>query len=237
MDIRTSIVLELFKAVLALILLGFVGQRIVTYWDIRKKRREIDVSTTGDFQHLYGELKEVGRLWREFKKPDSSANAPTGLAWDLLARGAEAESKFEAVIMKFASERDLTHEQCLVLGLFRQACQQLRQSIRDNSEVSWADYGPEYFLFNHLAADITCMLAGPFPRKPVEPAKARANLDVIARVRGAQWRKAALVYHELVDTAKDPASLDTIDAVCRKLFTGEQPFRTELNKPRGPTSG
>jgi hypothetical protein len=202
-----SIILEAIKTLFGLGLLAvgwFVGQRIIASWDLRKKQQELDVSTAVQFQQLYGELKEVGRLWRESRKPEASViGVPKDLRWSLLARGANAESKYEAVVMKLASERTLTPSQLTALGLFRQACQQLRQSMRKNQEVSWTDFGPEYFLFNDLAAEVTCLISGQRPRKPVSPGIACANLEGIAHVRGSNWEDAVKKYHQIASELKD----------------------------------
>lgn len=198
-----SIILEAVKAVFGFVLLAagwFLGQKIIASWDIRKKQQELDIGAAFQFQQLYGELKEVGRLWRESRKQEAAQiGPPSDLRWSLLARGANAESKYEAVVMKLASERALTRNQLAALGLFRQACQQLRQSIRKNQEVSWTDFGPEYFLFNDLAAEVTCLISRPRPKQLIPPGIACANLEGIAEVRGRHWQAAVNTYHALAD--------------------------------------
>lgn len=211
-----SIILEAVRAVFGFGLLAsgwFLGQKIVASWDIRKKRQELDIGAAVQFQQLYGELKEVGRLWRESRKSEASEiGLPEGLRWSLLARGANAESKYEAVVMKLASERELAPDQLAALGLFRQACQQLRQSIRKNEEVSWTDFGPEYFLFNDLAAEVTCLISMSRPRKPISSGTASVNLEGIAKVRGSHWRDEVNKYHALAD--KRAASHSSARALC-----------------------
>ncbi|MFN2455299.1 MAG: hypothetical protein ABR577_13880 [Pyrinomonadaceae bacterium] len=227
-----SIILEAVKALFGFVLLAagwFLGQKIIASWDIRKKQQELDIGTAVQFQQLYGELKEVGRLWRESRKPGATPiGTPGDLRWSLLARGANAESKYEAVVMKLASERTLTPNQLAALGLFRQACQQLRQSIRKNQEVSWTDFGPEYFLFNDLAAEVTCLIGMPQPRKLVSPGVACTNLEGIAEVRGHHWEDAVKTYHALADEHKvsDPSE--------RALCATE---RLNLSSTRGLTRG
>jgi hypothetical protein len=195
-----SVILEAIKALFGLGLLAagwFVGQKIIANWDLRKKQQELDISTAVQFQQLYGELKEVGRLWRESQKPEASRiRLPKELCWSLLAKGANAESKYEAVAMKLASERVLSRSELAALGLFRQACQQLRQSIRENQGVSWSDYGTAYFLFNDLAAEVTCLIASPRPRKSISSEVARENLAAIAKVRGRHWKIAVVLYRQ-----------------------------------------
>jgi hypothetical protein len=201
-----SIILEIVKAGFSFMLLAagwFLGQKIIASWDIRKKQQELDIGSVLQFQQLYGELKEVGRLWRESRKEEATQiGPPTDLRWSLLARGANAESKYEAVVMKLSSERVLTPNQLAALGLFRQACQQLRQSIRENQEVSWTDFGPEYFLFNDLAAEVTCLISRTRPRKLIRAGIACANLEGIAEVRGRHWQAAVNMYHDLANEHK-----------------------------------
>lgn len=67
MSFQQSVFLELIKTGLAVLVLGiswFVGQQILAYWEIKKKRRELDIATVTEFQQLYGEYKEVWRLWK-----------------------------------------------------------------------------------------------------------------------------------------------------------------------------
>jgi hypothetical protein len=195
-----SVLIEVIKAGFNLALLAtgwLVGQKIIANWDLRKKQRELDVSSSVQFQQLYGELKEVGRLWRESKKPNANKiGLPHDLRWSLLAKATAAESKYEAVVMKLASERLLNNLELTALGLFRQACQQLRQSMRVDAEVLWSDFNPAYLLFNDLAANVTCLLGGLRPRKSVTSEIASANLKAIAYVRGDDWDKAVKLYEK-----------------------------------------
>jgi hypothetical protein len=67
MDFGTSVKLEFVKTLLSgfTLLLGwFVGQRIVAYWDLKEKRQEVDLALATQFQHLYGDFKQISRLWR-----------------------------------------------------------------------------------------------------------------------------------------------------------------------------
>jgi hypothetical protein len=190
-DLSAVILQELIKTLFsgALLAVGwFLGRNIVASWDIRRKRQEIDVATAVQFQQLYGELKEVARLWRDVNKEDAAGLAPpSGYRWQLLANAIQAESKYEAVVIKLASERVLTIDERRTLGLFRQACQELRVSIRRANKVSWSNLGPEYLLFNDLAADVTTLLARMGSGKNVSAEIARTNLRDVSKVRYEDW--------------------------------------------------
>ena len=61
--------LQLLTPFLVLAATWFLGQRILNSWDLRKKRQELDIAAATQFQQLYGEAKEVARLWRFITKP------------------------------------------------------------------------------------------------------------------------------------------------------------------------
>jgi hypothetical protein len=204
----------------------FIGQRILASWEIRKKQKEFDINSAVQFQQLYGELKEVGRLWRESRKTEaSSIKLPDDLRWSLLARATSAESKYEAVVMKLASERELTSGQLAALGLFRQACQQLRQSIRKNQEISYTDYGPEYFLFNDLAAEVACLIGKERPQKQVLAGVACKNLEMIIRNRSQQWEDAVKKYHEIADQLENSNAGSQEQSYCATERLALSPIR------------
>jgi len=135
--------LEIFKAALSLsvgvVTLGlgwFVGNRLSLKWNLIQKRREIDMANVQQFYSLYGEFKEVVKIWRVIKRNKDSALAiPSDSRWSLLARACAVEGKNEAILVKIATERDLEEKALVQLGLFRQAIQKLRESIRDDTEV------------------------------------------------------------------------------------------------------
>src|ERR1700752_3043255 len=141
--------LELLKAGLslsvALITLAvgwFVGQRFTVKWNLFQKRRETDIANVQQFHSLYGEFKELSKLWRVIKRnKDSSLEIPSAIRWLLLARACAVESKNETIIVKLATERCLSKDDMTKLGLFRQALQKLRESIRDDEEVPFSSRG------------------------------------------------------------------------------------------------
>jgi hypothetical protein len=122
---------------------------------VRKKHQELDIETAMQFHKLYGEFKEVSRLWRVFSFTGQRVTNiifPDTTPWDLLKRATAAEGVVEAIIVKLASERVLAEEDIKTLGLFRQAYQKLREAIRDGASLKWTYGTPEYTFYNDLAS-------------------------------------------------------------------------------------
>jgi hypothetical protein len=191
-------VLELFKSLLGVLTLclgWFFGQRIVAYWDIKKKRQELDIAIARDFQKLYGEFKEVSRLWRicTYKGPKSNlTELPPTLPVELLRRATAAEGGIEAIIVKLATERELTDDEVRSLGLFRQAYQKLREQIRDALPLEWTHQTPEYHLYNDLAAAVAAIISSNAPKEPTRANEAGSTLRRITAVRPSDWEQAVM---------------------------------------------
>ncbi|GAA4574689.1 hypothetical protein [Planotetraspora kaengkrachanensis] len=156
---------NLVVAVLTLSLGWLVGNRLTARWDERKKRRELDLVALGVFYDIYGQFFAVWKLW---------SNAPADMRnqddfrRSLLDRAAEIEGKLESLLVRVASERNLSDGDCVLLGCFRQAVQCLRESIREKEPlrsliiqpggkrvISMLWYGsdaPPYLAFKALAA-------------------------------------------------------------------------------------
>jgi hypothetical protein len=113
---------------------------------------------------------------------DSALAVPSDSRWSLLARACEVEGKNEAILVKLATERDLETEALKALGLFRQAIQKLRESIRDDKEIPFASRGPEYVFFNDLAAKVGSIIISSF-REDTSPDRASKCLRDVASVR------------------------------------------------------
>lgn len=187
MSLENLILLELIKSGFALVLLlvtWFFGQRIIADWDARKKQRELDIITTAQFQLLYGEFKEIGRLWKIIlRKEDETLTFPENTRWKLLERAIAAESKIEAILVKISTERNLSPDNLTQLGLFRQCFQQLRQTIRDNKELVFSERGLEYDFFNSLASKVACLVSSGKQIKFLDSETASKNLKAISDVR------------------------------------------------------
>src|ERR1700730_15197824 len=93
--------IEFLKAslslVVALITLGIgwvLGQRFTVRWNLYQKRRETDIANVQQFHSIYGEFKEISKLWRVMKQTANSAiKSPPESQWLLLARACAVESK------------------------------------------------------------------------------------------------------------------------------------------------
>lgn len=188
-SLTNSMLLELFKTGLSLLplLLGLVvGQRIIAYWDLRKKRRELDTAIATQFHKLYGEFKELSRIWRAYCYTGERAKPitfPDTIHVDLLQRAAAAEGGIEAIIVKLAAERVLEKEDIETLGLFRQAYQKLRESIRDGTSLEWTYGSPEYALFNDLSGKTAFIIASEKFKKQHNSYKAAETLQQITDMR------------------------------------------------------
>jgi mechanosensitive ion channel-like protein len=142
----------------ALITLGLgwlVGQRLTLSWNLRQKRRELDLSNAKEFQALYGEFFAVWKLWNYYTRDIGDKSLPGASRWELLNRACAAEAGMESIFVRLASERNLSDTQVESLGQFRQLYQTLREVIRDNKPLRW-DHSehPEYVKFKRLGAEV-----------------------------------------------------------------------------------
>ena len=86
----------------------FVGQRLTISWNLRQKRRELDLAIVQQLHAIYGEFKEVIKAWRLAMRGGQEIKLPDTLRWELLARACALEAKYETILIKMASERLLT---------------------------------------------------------------------------------------------------------------------------------
>ena len=176
-DFWSDVLLEVIKTLLSVVLLFIswqVGQRIIAYWDYRKKRNEIDIDSAHRFFGLYGEFRAINRLWNIFcfntlheLKEQASARGSklitipdsNNVRWELIKRAADAESGIESLILKLTAERRLDRKEMEALGRFRQAYQKLRESIRADRPLRWSHATKEYEVFNDLATRFARMIS------------------------------------------------------------------------------
>ena len=183
--------LELFKAALGLFVsvvtlaLGWaVGQRLTMNWNLVQKQRETEMENLHQFHLVYGEFRELSKTWRLVKKDEAVADTQRpAVRWGLLTRACALESKVESINIKFASEKRVTEDENLrTLGLFRQAIQRLRESIRDEVITPSSSRGIDYEYFNDLAARVAVLISCP-PEGPRPDAElASRQLSKIADV-------------------------------------------------------
>jgi hypothetical protein len=194
---------EAIKAGFGLLLLlftWFVGYRIIARWDKRKKQQELDIAISTQFQQLFGEFKEISKLWEVFynqryQNQNKSLDLPAQKWEELLKRATTAESKLEAILVKLATEWHLSQAETKYLGLFRQGFQQLRESIRDDRAPTFEyKVNPEYHLFNELVCEVANIVSERRSWKQVPSQEAKRNLGEIVEFGGADWPEAVRAY-------------------------------------------
>lgn len=195
--------IELFKAALGLLVsvitlaLGWlVGQRLTTNWNLVQKHRETEIENIHQLHLVYGEFRELSKTWRLIKKDEAVAEAERpGIRWILLTRACALESKVESINIKLATEKIIRDDEDLrTLGLFRQAIQRLRESIRDETVTPSSSRGIDYEYFNHLAARVaTLILCAPQGRRP-DAALSSKQLSKIACVTLQEFDDSIAVY-------------------------------------------
>jgi hypothetical protein len=164
-DLGADLLKVLFGAVVASALAWLVGTRIGYKWDEIKRRRESDRAALDEFYRVYGEFFSTWKLWNAHRR--SGVPAPHDARWALLERAEIAESGFESLLVKIASERRLSERDVRLVASFRQAYQSLREHIRDDQALMWWATDKEgrtkgfrqYHAFKGLAAYFATLLA------------------------------------------------------------------------------
>lgn len=190
--------LELLKAGLTLAITlitlvcgWFIGLKLTVEWNLRQKRRELILANVQQLHAIYGEFKEISKVWRIVKlNKDGTLIIPPDCRWSLLARACAVESKNEAIMVKLATERRMTKQETYSLGLFRQAIQTLRESIHANEVVPSSSRGAEYVFFNELAAGVACIISAHRSETELLPQAAGDNLTAIVSIRSTQFKAA-----------------------------------------------
>jgi len=169
-----------FGLLLSLMTLAFgwlIGQRLTVNWNLRQKRRELDFLAVSQFHSIYGEQKEISRIWRLVKKQRGAPlEPPADIRWQLATRACQLESRYESLVVKLATERPLCDNEISQVGLFRQAVQQVRESIRDDVEIPASSFGTDYVFVNALAADVARVVASGDSSESISPRQASDNL-------------------------------------------------------------
>ena len=187
--------LELFKSILSLIVAAltlsatwFIGQRLTTYWNLRQKRNELNLTSLQAFHALYGEFKEVVKIWRLAKRPlKTPVVVPPEERWKLLTRACALESKSEALVLRLTTERFLSSEETTAIGLFRQAIQTLRESIRDNTDCPLGSRRAEYRLLNQLAPQVAAIVSADSPKQSLSAQRAQSQLADVVAITSDRW--------------------------------------------------
>jgi hypothetical protein len=192
-ELQKQVLSEFIKFLFGAGLLSFtwiIGQRVIAYWDTRKKRQEFDISTSAQFQQIYGEAKQINRLWRIYvKKRDQ--NGSESLVKDLLQRAVVVESKMESIIVKLSTERLLSDREIESLGLVRQAFQELRENIDDNKELTFIGSKPGYTFFQFLVCEVAWIISSGKHSSKITPARAKHNLREITKYGSNELKRKA----------------------------------------------
>jgi len=170
-------------ASLLTVLLGwFVGQRLSFAWNVRQKRRELQLAASQQFYAAYGEFFVVWKLWNRL---DRSNPAFEERRWELHKRSAAAEAIVEGILVKLSSELCLSEDQICNLGRFRQAFQLLREVIREGRILPWtSSEQAEYKCFKDLAVKMAVLLASDWPKEP--PTHERASGQLLS-ITSNRW--------------------------------------------------
>jgi hypothetical protein len=182
--------LSLLVAFLSLAATLLIGRQLTVYWNLREKKNELNLSMVHAFHAIYGEFKELVKIWRLVKKsPDVPVKVPPEERWILLKRACALESKSEALVLRATSERLLTEIQLDTLGLYRQAMQSIRESIRDDIACPFGSRGTEYMLLNQLAPSVASTLSAELPSMAPRPEVAKLQLAHVTSVTSRRWEK------------------------------------------------
>jgi len=169
-----KLIFNCLGGIFVLLLGALAGQRLTAYWNLRQKRRELQLSALQQFYSAYGEFFAVWKLWNRLDR--KSDNAPER-TWELHKRAASAEAIVESTMVRLASEMRLLALDIEDLGRFRQAFQQLRQCIREDKNLKWpSSECPEYKSFKILAVRCARIISKAWPDRPIAAGLAATQL-------------------------------------------------------------
>ena len=80
----------LASAVIVVVLGWAFGNRLAMRWNLRQKRREIDISKAQTFHSLYGEFFAIWKLWNYLVRDIGPKSLEGASRWSLLTRACEA---------------------------------------------------------------------------------------------------------------------------------------------------
>ena len=200
---------ELAKLILGpLLTAGFawaVGNRISAAWSHRQKHREYSLSVTAEFYHVYGEFFAIWKL-ANYSFRHSRPEITQEYILNLIQRAANMEARVEAMLLRVASELQLTPAEIRVLGLHRQAVQLLRLSIIRRQQLDF--FGPgqaKYELYKKLSVEVGDLVASLGQRDRPEATRAKTQMTAIT---SSKWE---VEWHETFNET-DQESADTQEA-------------------------
>ena len=202
--------LELAKLVLGpLLTAGFalaVGNRISAAWSHRQKHREYSLSVTAEFYQVYGEFFAIWKL-ANYSFRQSRPEITQEYILGLIERAANMEARVEAMLLRVASELQLTPAEIRVLGLYRQAVQLLRQSIIRRQQLDFFGQGQaKYELYKHLSVAVGELVASLGQRERPDANRAKSQMTSIT---SSKWEDE---WHETFDEVELDSAADTQEA-------------------------
>jgi hypothetical protein len=172
-------------ALLTLLLGWFVGSRISSHWTLRQRRKELDLEAARNLHSLYGEFFAVWKLWNYYIRDIGPDVFPEASRWELLDRACTAEAGVESMFVRLASERKLSSSEIEVLGKFRQAYQQLRETIRSNKALKWDWHDhPHYRAFKQLGPKVAFIVLSDNYQKPED---ASGCVQALKEITDNKW--------------------------------------------------
>jgi hypothetical protein len=180
MTFQQELVIELTKLAVGFLGVTLIGGGFTAFWASRQKQRDVERLELTNFYELYGDFLTAWRLWNTVKKDSSLAATGELTRFALLKRASEAEGALEGLLLKLASEYRLSSNDQQTLGKFRQACQRIRESIRDDQMIPWSSSEhPEYLAFKQGASYLTSLIPRKlFKRSPSQAASAKAVCEI-----------------------------------------------------------
>jgi hypothetical protein len=178
--------LSLCGAIATLAAGWLVGRRLSYRWDVRQKRRDLQLSASQQFYTAYGEFFATWKLWN---RSELIPGGTEDRRWELHKRAAAAEAIVEGILVKLSSELQLSDEELRTLGSYRQAFQQLRQSIRGDRKLNWDfDEHPQYAAFKVLSTRVAGILAREWSNAgPSDQAAAAQIRKITSNVWERRW--------------------------------------------------
>lgn len=102
-----------------------LGQWLASRWQAAAYARQQDLENAAELHALYGAFFSLWKEWRLGGYPTVETDA--GVAEPLAIRAASSEGRLEALLVRFASERQLSTADLHCLGALRQSYQALRK--------------------------------------------------------------------------------------------------------------
>jgi hypothetical protein len=138
-----EVIAALVSVVVTSLLAWLIGTRVSYGWDEVKRQRESDLAALQSFYKCYGSFFAAWKMWAVYLRNHTFEGGhpqfPAGdsTAWGILKEAEDAESGFEAILVKLASEYASSGRDRMLLASFRQGAQSLRECIRDGRALTW----------------------------------------------------------------------------------------------------